>query len=396
MVSLERVKISGLRSIDELDLPLRGLSVLIGPNGTGKSTIIEALELLRRAGASSPTTFIREIETVHGGLSNLLRRTKDLDRFRIGIEMAIDADKAEYSFAIRKVDGLPVFDDEVLTWNGAPLLQRQSEGVRLEGRAKPIRLPTDQLVLPMFANGMDPRGQAVVGALANIDVHVPFATGASWAARAAGGYALCREPEQLRRTTRLERFGANLANAYFQMTSEDGHAQWAETMEYIRLGLGDHVQDIRARVVGEGYIALNLRFRGIDQDIPISSLSDGEVAYLAFVALFRLARKEMGRGERTLLAFDEPEMFLHPATLARVVGLFEREAKARPVVIATHSDALLDALSTPDAVRVCEMNEARATTIRQLDADSLREWLADYRGVGALRAEGYLRQVVAR
>jgi predicted ATPase len=132
--------------------------------------------------------------------------------------------------------------------------------------------------------------------------------------------------------------------------------------------------------------------RGRDVQIPASSLADGVLAYLAFVALFRLPRPE-----RALLVFDEPDLHLHPELLARVLGFFEEMAEHHPVVLATHSDRLLDSLQRPqEAVRVCEIEQPAARTrLRTLDVDALARWLADYRGLGDVRSAGYLPHVLA-
>ncbi len=49
-------------------LSLDRLTVLIGENGTGKSTILEAIELLRRA---TYPAFLSELNVIHGGLFGL-------------------------------------------------------------------------------------------------------------------------------------------------------------------------------------------------------------------------------------------------------------------------------------------------------------------------------------
>src|SRR5579863_93539 len=51
---LKRVRIVGYKSFVELDLSLRPLSVLIGPNSAGKSNFLDALQLLSRM-ATKPT-----------------------------------------------------------------------------------------------------------------------------------------------------------------------------------------------------------------------------------------------------------------------------------------------------------------------------------------------------
>lgn len=51
MQSIDRVtqlRVHGLRTIDRMSLDLKGLTVLIGENGTGKSSILEAMSCCGR------------------------------------------------------------------------------------------------------------------------------------------------------------------------------------------------------------------------------------------------------------------------------------------------------------------------------------------------------------
>lgn len=54
---IKRLKVSGLLSFGPkgIDLPMRGLNVLIGANGSGKSNLLEILALLRAAPTALPT-----------------------------------------------------------------------------------------------------------------------------------------------------------------------------------------------------------------------------------------------------------------------------------------------------------------------------------------------------
>jgi len=65
-----RLQIAGLRSIESLDIDLDGLRVLIGENGAGKSSIVEACELLSRAPGRN---FMETLDRQHGGVRALLR-----------------------------------------------------------------------------------------------------------------------------------------------------------------------------------------------------------------------------------------------------------------------------------------------------------------------------------
>jgi predicted ATPase len=138
-----------------------------------------------------------------------------------------------------------------------------------------------------------------------------------------------------------------------------------------------------------GVIALRLKYAGLDAQVPAFSLSDGMLAYLCFVALYRLNTK------KSLIAFDEPETHLHPELLMRVLGFFEEMAKARPVLLTTHSDRLLDGLSDPArSVVLCELDEHRATRLVRPDAAALADWLKDYRGIGDVRSAGHAASIL--
>ena len=63
--------IKGLRTLADVQLELNGLTALIGENSTGKSSLIEALELLR-CSVSGP--LVQQINEFHLGLPALLRQ----------------------------------------------------------------------------------------------------------------------------------------------------------------------------------------------------------------------------------------------------------------------------------------------------------------------------------
>jgi predicted ATPase len=227
--------------------------------------------------------------------------------------------------------------------------------------------------------------------LEHIEMHLPFEVLPSWAAQAHDRRSAARSAMLLQGAERLDRLGSNLANAYHTLRMEYGEEHWRTTMEYIRLGLGEEIESIDTRVdPGGGAIALWLKLRNRDRRLPASVLADGVLAYLAFVALFRL------RAARTLLAFDEPELHLNPSLLIRVVDLFESMAVDYPVILATHSDRLLDTLRDPaSSVRVCETDGlAGSMQVRGLDPDALGQWLDGYRGLGDLRGAGQLSMVL--
>ena len=156
-------------------------------------------------------------------------------------------------------------------------------------------------------------------------------------------------------------------------------------MDYVRLGLGNEVESLGTAVdAGGGAVSLTLKRRYSDRFVRGSALSDGTLAYLGVVAMLRLPSR------RSVLAIDEPELHLHPHALTRVVQLLEEVSMTCPVVLATHSDRLLDALTRPaESVVSCELGSDGATQLLRPDPPALDRWVGKYRGgFGVLRSEG--------
>lgn len=258
------------------------------------------------------------------------------------------------------------------------------------GTTETVNLPSDQPALAVL--GVVKADSAighVFSALQGIEVHVPFEVTPRWIGQAHN------RPHEMRRSVHflpaqaLDRLGTNLPNVFASLRNQ---ANWHETMDLVRMGLGLEIENVVVEAdPGGGAAALSLKVAAVDKPIPAMRLAEGMLTFLCFVGL-----RQLSRPHRSLLAFDEPDIHLHPALLARVVEFFEVLAEKHPVVLATHSDALLDCLHDPaSSVVICELDRDHHTRLRQLDTDALDEWLADYKGVGGIRGDGYLDSVVA-
>src|SRR5579859_8295646 len=88
---ISRVRLKNYKSIAECDVRLGPLTILIGPNGTGKSNFLDALAFLRRAVATTPYEAIDE----RGGLAEILRRVPEpAESFSIEVEAAMSLTSA--------------------------------------------------------------------------------------------------------------------------------------------------------------------------------------------------------------------------------------------------------------------------------------------------------------
>ena len=260
------------------------------------------------------------------------------------------------------------------------------------GTSEPIGRPMDPFRLMLSAFGEfppHPEIERMLALLRGIEVHAPFDIRADWLARALQRPTL-RDSQGLRAVDRLGLAGMNLANVFHRLKNERPREHWDHTLDYVRLGLGPEVEDLRVVVpAGGGQIAIEMKYRYFGDAVRASALSDGTLAYLGFVALAR------ANTDTSLLAFDEPETHFHPGLLARVVDLLEEASTGRQVVVATHSDRLLDALSNPaDAVVLTELDAQGATRLLRPVPARLARWLKEYRGIGDIRAAGHVTSVM--
>lgn len=402
MDRIATVRIRNVRAIEHVELDLnRPITVLIGENGAGKSTVLECLELLRKA---AEPNFMAQFYAQHRGMSGLLRK----GTVGLGLVVVIEDDEGklpriEYLFALGSGAAGAVGLAERLKVHPADPAERPtvvlnralSQATLFEGSDKqapiaPGAIKHDQLLISSFGNlPPHPAITRVLNALRGIEVHLPFDTTASWAARAYQLTRSGRSSTMLLPAERLDLLGYNLANAWSELKNGPS-ALWEEALGLVRLGLGEHIDSVVLRAdPGGGQVALALTVTGLNEPILATDLSDGQLTWLAFIALTRLNQG------RSLLAIDEPELHLHPALLGRVMSMLTNLPGGAPVVVCTHSDRVLELLDDPAAaVRVCSLSSGRAEVSR-LDAETLPRWLEQFGDLGQLRAAGYLPRVVA-
>jgi predicted ATPase len=83
MHKINRISIRGFRRIKQIDLAMRPLMVLIGANGVGKTSLLDAVALLSASAAGNLNSALSQL----GGIANLLTRGKaDELEFLVDIE----------------------------------------------------------------------------------------------------------------------------------------------------------------------------------------------------------------------------------------------------------------------------------------------------------------------
>lgn len=355
---------------------LQPLNVLIGPNGAGKSNLIEAFELL----AAAPVDFAAavragggaeewpwkgpaggnsaRIETVladgtptgrplrHGiEFGPVARRTEVLD------EVVEETDpcrgKREVHFYYRFQQGHPAIG------------VRQENGDVVQRSLKRESVPPDQSVLSRYTSVDFYPEVAWIS-----DRFKAIRTFREWT---FGRYASIRQPQRadLPDDSLLPN-NLNLA----LVLNYIGHSG-ATQLEHEMGRFLPRFARLSTRVAG-GSVQFYVHEKGLASPIPATRLSDGTLRFMAILAtLFHPSPPP-------LVCIEEPELGLHPDAVVALGDLLLEASSRMQLVVTTHSDALVAALSNrADSVVTCKW-KGGGSVLERVDPERLRRWLDEY------------------
>jgi predicted ATPase len=103
-------------------------------------------------------------------------------------------------------------------------------------------------------------------------------------------------------------------------------------------------------------------------------MSDGTLKFLCLLAVL------LDPQPPPLVCIEEPELGLHPDALRVVADALVEASSKMQLVVTTHSEALVSALSSdPEAIVVVERDFDNSTQFRRLKKKQLEVWLKEYR-----------------
>ena len=389
---LRRLKVSGLLSFGPkgVDLPMEPLNVLIGPNGSGKSNLLEAIALLRSA-----TRDLAEPIARRGGPDEFFWKGPERRKFRL--EAIVDfvdyidcpSTKAlHHVLEVTNLGGMIAVDGERVVPLDATF--RRSEGMAFElsfERVVDGKVPRG--LLSEVQNSSLPltkffaRDVLTSASMLNFnqwpldDLKERYETIRLYRNWSFGPDAPLRTPCGAHgRSDFLDEDGGNLALVLSQFKGDHKRA----VLDALR-SLYDGIVDFQCPVTG-GTVALSLDEKG-NRAIPATLLSDGTLRYLCLLAVLLHPKPP------PLICIEEPELGLHPDLLPTLTDLMLDASQRSQLVVTTHSDLIVDALTDqPESVVICEKHDGE-TEMRRLDKDDLSKWLEDYR-LGDLWTSGEL------
>ena len=390
---MHSIKLENILSFgpDAQELELKPLNVLIGPNGSGKSNLIEVMGLLRAA----PSDVLAPIRDGGGSENWIWRGEPKATEARVEVcfrELLYPLKEKQplrYSVAFGEFTfGAPLLREEI----GEEKSVRQGEGdaehylrrnggnvvlsYRDEGGERGQReLPASEIK----------RGQSVLSQLKD-PFQYPELTriGLEF-----GEIRLYREwsfgrntPPRLTQQADLpnDSLAEDARNLGMVLNRIDGNSkskkQLLAALSKLYQGIDDYYVQVEA-----GSVQVFLKEGNVS--IPAVRLSDGTLRYLCLLAI--LCNPSLP----PLVCLEEPELGLHPDVLPGLADLLREASERCQLIVTTHSDTLVDALTdTPESIVVCEKENGQ-TRLKRLDGKELSHWLEKYR-LGELWTSGEL------
>jgi predicted ATPase len=371
-------------------IPLGSLNVLIGPNGSGKSNLIEAIALLRATPNATEPRDLRTIISRGGGISDWIWKgnsvgTASIDAI-IGNPRGDQPIRHVLEFRAEK-QAFRLVDERIENEQpNAGLTEpffyyRYQRGhhplISVAGQERKRGLTRESVEpdLSILAQRRDPDTYPELSYLAGAYEKVRIYR--EWA---FGRNAVFREPQKADlRNDRLEEDFSNLGLFLNRLR------QKPKAKREILAALGDLYEGLSDFDVSIEGGTVQVFFTEGDFTIPATRLSDGTLRYLCLMAI--LCDPE----PPPLICIEEPELGLHPDILPKVADLLVAAATRTQLIVTTHSDILVDAMTErPEAILICEKHEGQTAT-KRLDGERLRAWLECYKSGGPRLGESWIR-----
>jgi len=360
---------------------MRGLNVLIGANGSGKSNFLEVFALLRAApanlprpvkemggvqewiwkGGEAPSTAKIDVIVTNPGQQQTLRHVLSIQDHGGRFEVVDERVENESTYPGKRV---PYFYYKFQ--QGRAVLVDFEDSKRTLTREQ---VSFDASVLSQFKDSVRyPPLTRLQSTYSAIRLYRNWSFGPNSPLR--------KEQSTHEAGDFLDDGGGNLALVLSNFSGQKRQ----EIVDELR-NVYEGVEGIAFPISG-GTVQLFLEESG-GRRIPATRLSDGTLRYLCLLTILLHPKPP------PFIAIEEPELGLHPDLIHVIAKLLRAASKRMQIVITTHSRQLIDALSEePEAVIICEKEDGESR-LERLDGERMKVWLERY-SLGELWGKGEL------
>lgn len=367
---IKRITIKNYRSITDLTVEMPDLMVLVGENGSGKSNFVDALRFLSNA--------------MNGGLNRAIGRSGGMQSIRhqpsgsndnsqmwyshIEVSLEIDNEIYIYGFQIGMKYLIDLVQREYFRKGDVTLFDYNRGNWEILPHHLPLGKLSDNLALPLLTNY--PEFAMVYNFLSEINIFTIHPQLLSQ-----------NDVQKLQSAKLLNEYGDNLFSLLYEI-EQDFPQLKDKIVEYL-----SYIVDISAinvREVAPGSLLMTIKHKN-ENLFGLTQESDGTRRILAMLTALHQPYTP------SLLAIEEPELFIHPSALAMLCEIIEEASLRQQIIITTHSPDLIAKFDV-NAIRVVELTDdgTKIDVIVDSQLEAINEKLF---GTGdILRIDGHLKR----
>lgn len=365
--TFKRIEINGYRRLSSVSVDIRPLTVMIGANGVGKTSLLEVISLLAESAAGRLESKIADL----GGLSEILTRDK-ADRLRFFLEMGVPAHAPlQYDLEITQRAQAYEINVEALTEQTNPTAQQPFKHVDSHGAdIKYFSVEDKKLLRPNWEHSPYETSLSQVPKMYQEPENFRrrLASCAFYGALDVSSKSPVRLPQSMRPATLPGSDGEDLVSCLYYLR-ETKPARFEAVEDTLAAAFPDF-ERLSFPPVAAGTLAMTWKDRNFPTPLYMHQLSEGTLRFLWLTTLLQ----SLDLTSVTLI--DEPEVSLHPELLRLLAELLREASRRTQLVVATHSERLVRFLR-PDEVLVCDAENGE-TKMTWADNMDMGRWLADY------------------
>ena len=368
MPKVKRIGIQGFKRLLDISLDMRPMMVMIGANGSGKTSFMDALSLVA---ASAEGGLNRRLNDM-GGAAEILTRERS-EKMSFSADMEVPGhNPLEYRMSVAVQGQTYSVSQESLT-------QVRTGGFaqpfkHIESVYKDIRYfdsDENHLIRPNWEFNHFESSLSQVPKLFREaeDLRRTLSAVTQYHMLDVGPRAPVKLPQQLRPVELPGENGENLVPFLFNLreTDQDKYEAIEDALRVAFPGF----DSLNFPIAAAGMISMTWKDKAFRSPIYIHQLSEGTLRFLWLASLLQ------SPGLSTITMIDEPEVSLHPELLSLLAELLREASHRTQIIVATHSDRLIRFLEAGEVVAM-DVGEDGGVSMTWADTLDLDEWLADY------------------
>ena len=346
---LKTVRIQHYKSLNDVTVHLHpGVTVIVGPNGVGKSNFVDVFRFLHDAVASNLDDAIRKRE----GIVRLLQyyKTRPSD---IYLNFTFKDDREEFEYYLR-LGGKGNGDWYIVRESLSPLEPAEP----IEYGMRYVRESSEKLIVDQDEIEGFPEHRLALGMLLR-QIQDPQPEKNDFRLRSIPlGFRIIREVSHWSHCTIYPNILKKPANPdRSRLVLEESGENWATVIKSAKPAVMERIyeamqavlpdfQRVEVETVGS-YLIPRFFFASGEETIAFDpiQLSDGTLR------LFGILLAAYQQPAPRLLVIEEPEQTIYPGALAVLADVFSEISETTQVIITTHSPHLISHF-TPDQIRV--------------------------------------------